>query len=75
VSDGTPLSNGRQPKKIEIDEGVAPHLPIIWEMAAENKSLSEIGQVLMDKQLSTSKGLQWRRQSISKMLKNPFYKG
>lgn len=75
VPDGAPLSNGRQPKRIELDPGIAPHLHVIWEMAADNRSLTEIGLKLAERQIPTPEGMKWRKQSVSKMLKNPFYKG
>ena len=75
VKNGEPLSNGRQPKRIEIDEAIAPHLRIIWEMAAENKSLSEIGDGLIRRNVPTANGKVWRKQTVAKILENPFYKG
>lgn len=75
INDGPPLPNGRQPHKILIDETVAPKLKMIWEMAADNKPLSEIGSALARMELRTPQGKIWRKQSISAILKNPFYKG
>jgi site-specific DNA recombinase len=75
INEGPPLPNGRQPHKIIIDETVAPKLKMIWEMAADNKPLSEIGGALTRTELNAPQGKIWRKQSISAILKNPFYKG
>ncbi len=75
VKDGDPLPNGRQPHKVVLDQETAPKLRIIWEMAAQNKSLMEIGQELNRQNVKTSRGMTWRKQSLSAMIKNPFYKG
>ena len=75
LDDGPPLLNGRQPHKVVIDEAVGPKLKTIWQMAANNKSLSVIGNELMRLELPTPKGRMWRIQSIAAILKNPFYKG
>jgi site-specific DNA recombinase len=75
VDDGPQLPDGRQPRKIVIDEEVAQHLRVAWEMAAENRSLTEIGLELSKRGIKTPQGRQWRRQSLSNMIKNPFYKG
>ena len=74
-NDGPPLSNGHQPHKILIDETIAPRLRTIWEMASDNKPLSEIGAKLVRLELPSPQGKIWRKQSISAILKNPFYKG
>ena len=42
IKKGDPLPNGRQPHSVVLDQEVAPRLQMIWEMAAENKSLMEI---------------------------------
>ncbi len=75
VNDGPALPDGRQPHKIVIDEDVASKLRIIWEMAAENKSLAEIGVELSRRGIKTPTGKEWRKQIISNIIKNPFYKG
>jgi site-specific DNA recombinase len=75
VKDGPQLPNGKQPKKIVLDEKVAPHLKIVWEMAAENRSLVEIAETLMKRGVYTRNKLTWRKQGVSLILKNPFYKG
>lgn len=75
IKDGPPLPNGKQPTRVVIDETMAPHIRVVWEMAAKNKSLSEIGQELIRRKVNTVNKHIWRRQSISLILKNPFYKG
>ncbi len=75
INDGAPLPNGRQPKKVVIDEEIAPHIQRVWEMAARNKSLSEIGEELSKCGIKTTGGKYWRRQAVSLILKNTFYKG
>ncbi len=75
INDGDPLPSGRQPHKIVPDETIAPGLKIIWEMAADNKSLTQVGLELHKLGLKTMNGKEWRRQVISRILKNPFYKG
>ena len=75
VDDGPQLPDGRQPRKIVVDDEVAPHLINMWEMAAENRSLTEIGLELTKRGIKTPKGKEWRRQCISNIIKNPFYKG
>lgn len=72
---GDPLPNGRQPHKVILDQELAPRLRIIWEMAAENKSLMEIGQELSRQGTRTRHGKEWRKQTLSTIIKNPFYKG
>lgn len=75
IPDGAPLPNGRQSHKIVFDHKIAPYLRIIWEMAADNKSLTQIGLELHKLGLKTMNGKEWRRQVISRIVKNPFYKG
>ena len=75
VNDGERLSNGRQPHRIELDKTLAPHFKMIFEMAADNQSLSTIGNELIKREVSTANGNIWRKQTIAKILKNPFYKG
>jgi len=75
IKDGDPLPNGRQPHKVVLDEKIAPKLRIIWEMAADNKSLMEIGQELIRRGVKTRYGKEWRKQTLSTIIKNPFYKG
>lgn len=75
IKDGDPLPNGRQPHKVVPDEKIAPYLKIIWEMAADNRSLTQIGLELQRRGLKTMNGKEWRRQVISRLIKNPFYKG
>ena len=75
VKDGAPLPNGRQPHKIEIDETIAPHLRRIFELASDNKTLSEIGNILIRNEVPTAKKMLWRKQTVAKIIKNPFYKG
>ena len=73
--DGERLPNGRQPHKVVLDPDLAPKLRIIWEMAANNKSLMEIGQELERQNVRTCRGKVWRKQTLSSVIKNPFYKG
>jgi site-specific DNA recombinase len=73
--DGERLPNGRQPHKVVLDPELAPKLRIIWEMAANNKSLMEIGQELERQNVRTCRGKVWRKQTLSSVIKNPFYKG
>jgi len=75
VNNGEQLPNGKQPKKAVIDEKIAPHIKIIWQMAAENKSLTEIGHALHERKIYTSSGKPWLRTGLSSIIKNPFYKG
>ncbi|KJJ85000.1 resolvase domain-containing protein [Candidatus Omnitrophus magneticus] len=75
INDGPPLPNGRQPHKIVINEEVAPKLKMVWEMAADNKSLSEIGQELSRCGLKSCRGKDWRKQTLGAIIKSPFYKG
>jgi len=75
IKEGPPLPNGKQPTRVVIDESMAPHIRIVWEMAAQNRSLTEIGQELIRRKVNTRNKHVWRRQSISLILKNPFYKG
>lgn len=44
-------------------------------MAANNKSLMEIGQELERQNVRTCRGKVWRKQTLSSVIKNPFYKG
>lgn len=75
INDGPALPNGRQPHKIVFDEEIAPKLKIIWEMAADNKSLAEIGQELSRRGIKSPQGIEWRKQSVSNIIKSHFYKG
>ena len=75
VKDGDPLPNGRQPHKNVIDETIAPHIRRIFELAADNKTLSEIGHILIQSEVPTAKKMIWRKQTVAKIIKNPFYKG
>lgn len=75
VPDGERLPNGTQPNRIEIDETIGPKLKIIWELAAQNKSLTQIGMELEKREIYTTSGKLWRRQGLSTLIKNPFYKG
>ncbi|RJP27379.1 MAG: hypothetical protein C4533_07935 [Candidatus Omnitrophota bacterium] len=75
INDGPMLPNGRQPHKVVINEEIGPKLRAIWQMAAENKSLTEIGNTLVKLEVPTYKGKSWRKQSIAAILKSPFYKG
>ncbi|KJJ83914.1 Recombinase, partial [Candidatus Omnitrophus magneticus] len=75
VNNGDPLPNGKQPHKVVVNEDVAPKLKIIWEMAAENKSLCKIAQELDRMGLKSPQGKDWRKQSLGAIIKNPFYKG
>lgn len=75
LKNGPVLPNGKQPTRIVIDETMAPHIKVIWEMAANNKSLTEIGQELLKRGVQTVNKHIWRRQSVSLILKNQFYKG
>lgn len=75
INDGPPLLNGRQPHKVVINEEIGPKLRVIWQMAAENKSLGEIGNELIRLEVPTYKGKSWRKQSIAAILKSQFYKG
>jgi site-specific DNA recombinase len=75
INDGPPLPNGKQPHKIILDEAIAPKLKTVWELAAQNKSLTEIGIRLSEIGILTAKNHIWRKQSLSVLIKNPFYKG
>ena len=67
--------NGKQSTKVILDKKLAPRLTIIWEMAADNKSLTEIAEELIRRDIRTRKNIVWRKQGVSLILKNPFYKG
>ena len=75
VPDGPRLANDHQPMKAVINEDMAPHIRVIFEMAANNRSLTEIGQELLKRGINTKYGNIWRRQGLSIIVKNPFYKG
>jgi len=75
IKDGDPLPNGKQSYKAVIDEKTAPVLRKVWEMAAENKSLTAIGHELLKYEIQTATGKIWRRSGLSHIIKNPFYKG
>jgi len=75
IKNGDPLPNGRQPHTVVLNQEIAPKLRIIWEMAAENKSLMEIGHELARQGVKTCHGNDWRKQTLSTIIKNPFYKG
>ncbi|MDP3785935.1 MAG: recombinase family protein, partial [Candidatus Omnitrophota bacterium] len=69
IDDGSPLPNGRQPHKLAFDEAIGPALRTIWQMAAENKSLTEIGTELTRIGVPTPQGKLWRRQCVASILK------
>ena len=75
IKNGDPLPNGKQPMKAIIDEKVASHIKVVFEMAADNRSLTEIGLELIKRGISTRKGNIWRKQGISTIIKCNFYKG
>jgi len=75
INDGPALPNGKQPHKLVVNEEIAPKIHLIWELAAQNKSLTEIGTCLHEMNVKSAMGKIWRRQSLSTILKNPFYKG
>ena len=75
IKDGNPLPNGHQPKKIIVDDTIGPKLRLIWEMASDNKPLSEIGSALTVRGVPSPEGGIWRKQTLCKLVKNPFYKG
>ncbi|MDD2773712.1 MAG: recombinase family protein [Elusimicrobiales bacterium] len=75
INDGPALSNGHQPHKLVVNEELAAKLRPIWDLAAQNKSLTEIGNILLSKGIKSPTGKLWLRQSISNIIKNPFYKG
>jgi len=64
-----------QTTKIILDEELAPKVRMIWEMAADNKSLMAIGRELESRGIKSPKGNSWRKQSLLTIIKNPFYKG
>ena len=75
IPDGAPLPNGRQPHKIIVDPETGNKLRFIWEMAANNKSLYDIGQELIRRGIKTPTSKIWRKQSIAWIIKNHFHKG
>jgi len=75
INDGAPLPDGRQPHQIIVDKTTGSRLKFIWEMAAENKSLMAIARELEKRGIKSAQGNSWRKQSVLKMLRNPFYKG
>jgi hypothetical protein len=46
VPDGAPLPDGTQPRKVIIDENVAPKLILVWRLATQNKSIRTIAREL-----------------------------
>ena len=75
INDGPAFPNGHQPHKLVVNEELAAKLRPIWELAAQNKSLTEIGHVLMASGIKSPAGKVWLRQSVANILKSPFYKG
>ncbi len=75
IKDGEPLSNGRQPMKVIKDDSVASHIKVVFEMTADNRSLTAIGQELLRRGIKTANGKIWRRQAIATIIRSPFYKG
>ncbi|MFA6584254.1 MAG: recombinase family protein, partial [Elusimicrobiaceae bacterium] len=75
IDDGPRLPNDRQPHKLVVNEPVAKHLCIAWEMAAENRPLSEIANTLISRGVNAPMGKKWLKQSLGAIIKNPFYKG
>ena len=75
IDDGAPLPNGRQPHKIIINPEIGHKLHFIWEMAADNKSLYDIAQELIRRDIKTPRQKFWRKQTIAWIIKNHFHKG
>ncbi len=75
LKNGPILPNGKQPTKLVIDETTAPHIKVIWEMAANNKSQADIANELIKREVLTANKIVWRKQAIAHIIKNPFYKG
>lgn len=75
IDDGDPLPNGRQPHKIIINPDIGTKLRFVWEMAADNRSLYDIAQELIRRDIKTPSQKVWRKQSVAWIIKNPFHKG
>lgn len=75
IPSGQPLPNGRQPKKIIPDPSLIPVIRKIFQLAAENRSLQFIGQMLEKDNVKTAQNGSWRKQAILNVIRNPYYKG
>lgn len=75
IQDGDPSPDGQKRYKIALDEEIAHKIKLVWEFAAENKSIRTIAKELSKKGLKSPSGSEWRVQSILNVLRNPFYYG
>ncbi len=75
IDSGIISRDGRNLKRVIINEEIAPKIKIIWELAAENKSVRTIGRELEKRGVKSPTGNSWRVQSILNILRNPFYYG
>ncbi|OGW80029.1 MAG: hypothetical protein A3G33_08180 [Omnitrophica bacterium RIFCSPLOWO2_12_FULL_44_17] len=75
LQDTGPMVDGRQPHKVVIDAAIAQKLKLIWQMAAENKSIRTIARELEKREIKGPTGKSWRAQTVLNILRNPFYKG
>ena len=78
------LSNGSNPglgytvdeeRRFHIDPETAPIVREIFEMYASGKTVTEINQYLNEKQLKTSHGNAFNKNSLSRLLRNKRYIG
>ncbi len=60
---------------LEVNETEAEVVRRIFSLYAEGNTLSEIADRLNNEVVPTKRGGKWRKQTISKMLKNPLYCG
>jgi DNA invertase Pin-like site-specific DNA recombinase/predicted DNA-binding protein YlxM (UPF0122 family) len=78
------LSNGSNPglgyvvdeeRKFHIDPETAPIVRTIFEMYASGKTVTEINEYLNEKQLKTSHGKEFNKNSLHRLLRNKRYIG
>ncbi len=62
-------------KHFQIDEETAPIVREIFQMYADGKTITEITTILNERRVLTSRGSQFNKNSLHKMLKNKRYIG
>ena len=62
-------------RRFQIDTETAPIIKQIFEMYAEGKTVTEINKYLNDRQNKTSKGKEFNKNSLHRMLRNKRYIG
>jgi len=75
LGSGHPYGYRYDDGKLEIVEGEAPVVRMIYEMSTEGSSLSEIAKALNEASIQAKKGGLWNKQSVHGILRNPLYKG